>query len=103
MKYLLTLLCLCCLFTVARAQETSTDNEEPQYSNLSADSLSVDVGLIPESLDADVDSFVRGMFNISPRETNIAMTMMLMYISLTLSIGNVWKDCRALFLYLIIR
>lgn len=30
MKYLLTLLCLCCLFTVARAQETSTDNEEPR-------------------------------------------------------------------------
>lgn len=59
MKYLLTLLCLCCLFTVARAQETLTDNEEPQYSNLSADSLSVDVGLIPESLDADVDSLLR--------------------------------------------
>ena len=59
MKYLLTLLCLCCLFTVARAQETLTDNEEPQYSNLSADSLSVDVGLIPESLDADFDSLLR--------------------------------------------
>ena len=43
MKYLLTLLCLCCLFTVVRAQEAITDNEEPQYSNLSADSLSVDV------------------------------------------------------------
>lgn len=57
-KYLLTLLCFCCLFTVARAQETITDNEEPQYSDLSSDSLSVDVGLIPESLDADVDSLL---------------------------------------------
>ena len=38
MKYLLTLLCLCCLFTVARAQETMTDNEEPKYSHLTADS-----------------------------------------------------------------
>ena len=56
MKYLLSLLCFCCFVTVARAQETI--NEEPQYSDLSADSLSVDVGLIPESLDADVDSLL---------------------------------------------
>ena len=58
MKYLLSLLCFCCFVTVARAQETITENEEPQYSDLSADSLSVDVGLIPESLDADVDSLL---------------------------------------------
>ena len=59
MKYLLSLLCFCCFVTVAHAQETITENEEPQYSDLSADSLSVDVGLIPESLDADVDSLLR--------------------------------------------
>lgn len=59
MKYLLTLLCFCCFITVARAQETISENEEPQYSDLSADSLSVDVGPIPESMDADVDSLLR--------------------------------------------
>ena len=59
MKYLLSLLCFCCFVTVAGAQETITENEEPRYSDLSADSLSVDVGLIPESLDADVDSLLR--------------------------------------------
>lgn len=59
MKYLFTLLCICFSFSVARAQEAVNENEEPQYSDLSADSLSVDVGLIPESLDADVDSLLR--------------------------------------------
>lgn len=59
MKYLFTLLCLCSFFTVASAQETIIENEEPLYSDLSADSLSVDVGLIPESMDADVDSLLR--------------------------------------------
>ena len=102
MKYLLSLLCFCCFVTVARAQETITENEEPQYSDLYADSLSVDVGLIPESLDADVDSLLHS-WHVQYFSMNIVMTMPQMYGSLTLSTGNVWKAFRVLFPYLIIR
>lgn len=54
-KYLLIIFCLSFSFIVC-AQEGGV--EEPRYSALSSDSLSVTVGLIPESLDANVDSLL---------------------------------------------
>lgn len=56
-KNLLLLLCFLSFCTVVRAQEEPL--EEQQYSALSSDSLAASVGLIPESLDADVDSLLR--------------------------------------------
>ena len=55
-KNLLILFCLFCLMQVSRAQDPIFG--EPQHSTLSADSLSDVVGLIPESLDANVDSLL---------------------------------------------
>ncbi|WP_099463690.1 MULTISPECIES: lytic transglycosylase domain-containing protein [Parabacteroides] len=56
--YLLTaLLCSVCAFGPVNAQ-TQTDGEQ-KYSALSADSIAEEVGLIPESLDANVDSLFR--------------------------------------------
>ena len=55
-KNLLILFCLFCLMQVSRAQEPIAG--EPQYSTLSTDSLFDVVGLIPESLDANVDSLL---------------------------------------------
>ena len=52
MKYVLLIVCLWCLAGVAVAQEED-------YSTLSTDSLSADVGMIPESMDANVDSLLR--------------------------------------------
>lgn len=54
-KYLLIILCLSYCFVVCAQEEGA---EEPGYSALSSDSLSVTVGLIPESLDANVDSLL---------------------------------------------
>lgn len=54
---------LCCFTTFSRAQEeafeTEIEMEEQQYSTLSADSVVEEIGLIPESLDANVDSLLR--------------------------------------------
>ena len=55
-KNLLILFCLFSLMQVSRAQDPIFG--EPQHSTLSADSLSDVVGLIPESLDANVDSLL---------------------------------------------
>ncbi|WP_102407150.1 lytic transglycosylase domain-containing protein [Parabacteroides bouchesdurhonensis] len=56
-KHLLTtLLCLVCSFVGVKAQEDAIGE---QYSSLSADSIVAEVGLIPESLDANVDSLFR--------------------------------------------
>lgn len=55
-RHLLILSSLFCLLTVANAQDDPLD--EQQYSALSTDSLSEAVGLIPESLDANVDSLL---------------------------------------------
>ena len=55
-KYLLILSCLFGFLTAAYSQDCSTDGQ--QYSTLSTDSLSDVVGLIPESLDANVDSLL---------------------------------------------
>lgn len=53
-RYLLTLFCLSCLLSAVRAQdEISKDKLLP------IDSLESEVGLIPESLDADIDSLLR--------------------------------------------
>lgn len=56
-RNLLTLLCLFCLCPAAHTQ--GVDANKQQYLALSADSLSAEVGLIPESLDADVESLLR--------------------------------------------
>lgn len=55
-KYLLILSCLFGFLTASYSQDCSTDGQ--QYSTLSTDSLSDVVGLIPESLDANVDSLL---------------------------------------------
>lgn len=55
-KYLHSLLCSCLLTPFVHAQ---TLDDEQQYSAMPADSITSDVGLIPESLDADVDSLLR--------------------------------------------
>lgn len=55
-KNLLILFCLFSMLQVVRAQDDLLD--EQQYSTLSTDSLSDVVGLIPESLDANVDSLL---------------------------------------------
>jgi len=72
--WIFTFFCLCNLASVCFAQEEVKTEEtiledllneeipaglEPQYSVLSVDSLAFDVGLIPESLDANVDSLLR--------------------------------------------
>ena len=51
-KYVLLMVCLWCLAGVAVAQEED-------YSTLSTDTLSADVDMIPESMDANVDSLLR--------------------------------------------
>ena len=56
-KYLLILFCLFSLMQLVRAQDDAVSDEQ-QYSTLSTDSLSDVVGLIPESLDANVDSLL---------------------------------------------
>lgn len=56
-KYFLLLICLLGFGLSANAQEEATG--EPNYSELSSDALSVEVGLIPESLDSNVDSLLR--------------------------------------------
>ncbi len=68
-KQIIIILCLCCLAAVLHAQEEViledilteelTNSLEQQYSVLSTDSLALEVGLIPESLDANVDSLLR--------------------------------------------
>lgn len=56
-KNLLTLFCLSCLLSVVHGQdEISKDDGR---SSLPIDSLESEVGLIPESLDADIDSLLR--------------------------------------------
>ncbi|MDR0431437.1 MAG: LysM peptidoglycan-binding domain-containing protein [Tannerellaceae bacterium] len=56
-KYLFLLLCFTSFCLPVNAQD---ENKEKQiYSVLSDDSLSLDIGLIPESLDADVDSLLQ--------------------------------------------
>lgn len=58
-KHILSVVCLWCFVGAASAQDVTTEEEETDYSTLSRDSLSVDVGLIPESMDANVDSLLR--------------------------------------------
>lgn len=68
-KRISIILCLCCLASFLYAQEEvildNILNEElengleQQYSVLSTDSIALEVGLIPESLDANVDSLLR--------------------------------------------
>ncbi|MDF9829122.1 lytic transglycosylase domain-containing protein [Parabacteroides sp. PF5-6] len=69
------LFCFCCLAAFIHAQEEvtteenlleevlnieeATSDQEQQYSVLSSDSLAFDIGYIPESLDANVDSLLR--------------------------------------------
>lgn len=55
-RNLLTLFCMLCFFPVLHAQEEETDEQQP--SALSVDSLTAVVGVIPESLDANVDSLL---------------------------------------------
>lgn len=53
---------LCCFTPVLWAQgtaETETEMEEQQYSTLSTEEVVTEIGLIPESLDANVDSLLR--------------------------------------------
>ena len=57
-KYLLFLFSLFCLITFVNAQEEVVP-DELQYSELSTDSIAAEVGFIPESLDANVDSLLR--------------------------------------------
>lgn len=57
-KYVFTLMGLCCLMATLNAQEELVP-EEPQYSVLSTDQVVEEIGLIPESLDANVDSLLR--------------------------------------------
>lgn len=56
-RHLLILFCSLCLVTVVHAQNDDPLDSE-QYSTSSTDSLSDEVGLIPESLDANVDSLL---------------------------------------------
>lgn len=55
-RYKLTLFLIVWFATLLSAQDEQGEND---YSILSSDSLSSDVGLIPESLDADVDSLLK--------------------------------------------
>jgi len=57
-KYLLTIVSLYCLSATLVAQEELVP-EEQQYSVLSTDLIIEEIGLIPESLDANVDSLLR--------------------------------------------
>lgn len=54
-KYLLTLFCFSCLLSVVHAQDKISKDDDG--SSLPIDSL--EIGLIPESLDADIDSLLR--------------------------------------------
>lgn len=54
---LLTLFCLLCYFPLLQAQEENIDEQQPV--TLTDDSLTARVGVMPESLDADVDSLLR--------------------------------------------
>ncbi|MCD7938538.1 MAG: transglycosylase SLT domain-containing protein, partial [Tannerellaceae bacterium] len=58
-RYWLLLAFLTVLNTVSRAQEEIDLPEEAAYSVLSADSLFNHIGLLPETLDANVDSLLR--------------------------------------------
>lgn len=53
-KYLLTLFCLCCLISWVDAQDEMNIEEKDSLGSIEAE-----VGLIPESLDANVDSLLR--------------------------------------------
>lgn len=62
-RYLLALICLNCLVSLVYAQEETRIEEKDTLSSLESE-----VGLIPESLDANVDSLLRiGMCNISQK------------------------------------
>ena len=56
-KYILSLF-LCCLCGLVAAQTEDILEDEQRYSSLSTDSITERVGLIPESLDANVDSLL---------------------------------------------
>ena len=53
-RYLLALICLNCLVSLVYAQEETRIEEKDTLSSLESE-----VGLIPESLDANVDSLLR--------------------------------------------
>ena len=56
-KYFLSLF-ICCFSAFAFAQTEEGLEEEQRYSSLSTDSIAERIGLIPESLDANVDSLL---------------------------------------------
>ena len=92
-KNLLILFCLFSLMQVSRAQDPIFG--EPQHSTLSADSLSDVVGLIPESLDANVDSFLHSWHVQYFSKVDEYVTMMRrMSIFPIRSTKNAWNVCR---------
>ena len=83
-RYLLALICLNCLVSLVYAQEETRIEEKDTLSSLESE-----VGLIPESLDANVDSLlVLGMCNISQKERTFAMMTTRMSISRIRSIST---------------
>lgn len=58
-KYILSFLLCCCTLAVSAQGDLPFDESEQRYSTLSNDSIGDRVGLIPESLDANVDSLMQ--------------------------------------------
>lgn len=85
-RYLLALICLNCLVSLVYAQEETRIEEKDTLNSLESE-----VGLIPESLDANVDSLLRTWHvQYFSKGRTFAMTMMRMSISRTRSI---WIAC----------
>ena len=82
-RYLLALICLNCLVSLVYAQEETRIEEKDTLSSLESE-----VGLIPESLDANVVCSVLGMCNISQKERTFAMMTTRMSISRIRSIST---------------